>query len=58
MSKDKSSEVHIGEPIMKNSNSEKLLRIKIDSNFIFDCHVQDLFKKVNRRLRALTRASF
>ena len=31
MGKDKSSEIHLGESIIKNSNYEKLISIKIDS---------------------------
>ena len=31
MTKDKSSEIHIGESIIKSSDCEKLLGIKIDS---------------------------
>ena len=34
MTKDKSSEIHIGEFIIKISNCEKLLGIKIDSKLI------------------------
>ena len=39
MSKDKSSEIHIGESIVKSSGCEKLPGIKIYKNFIFDGHV-------------------
>ena len=35
IAKDKSSEVHIGEFIIKRSDSEKLLDIKIDSKLHF-----------------------
>ena len=31
MTKDKSSEIHVGESIIKSSDCEKLLGIKIDS---------------------------
>ena len=39
MSKDKSTEIHIGESIVKSSGCEKVLGIKIYKNFIFDGHV-------------------
>ena len=42
MNKDKSSEIHIGESIIKSGNYAKLLDIKIDSKLHFDCHLQDL----------------
>ena len=45
MSKDKYSEIHIGESIIKSSDFERLLGIKIDSKLRFDDHVQDLCKK-------------
>ena len=35
ITKDKSSEIHIGESIIKSSDCEKLLRIKIDSKLHF-----------------------
>ena len=35
MTKDKSSEIHIGESIIKSSDCEKLLCTKIDSKFHF-----------------------
>ena len=50
MSKDNSSEIHIGESIIKSSDCEKLLCIKTDSKLIFNDHVQDLCKIGNRKL--------
>ena len=38
-----------------SSSSEKLLRITIDTNLKFDIHVNNLCKKVSRKLSALTR---
>ena len=38
MRKDKSAEIHIGETIIKISDFEKLLGIKIDSKLHFDDH--------------------
>ena len=35
ITKDKSSEIHIGEPIIKSSDCEKLLEIKINSELHF-----------------------
>ena len=55
MRKDKSSEIHIGETIIKTSDFEKLLGIKIEK-LHFDDHVQHLCKKANIKLRALARA--
>ena len=53
MSKDKSSEIHIGENIVKNDDCEKLLGVKIDSklHFWWSC------KKASRKLRALAPAT-
>ena len=44
MSKEKSSEIHIGD-----------LSLKLIQNFIFDDHVQNLCEKANRKLRTLAR---
>ena len=55
LSKDESSEIHIGDSIIESSTCEKLLGIKIDSKLRFDDHIQDLCNKANRKLRA-TRA--
>ena len=54
MTKYKSSEIHIGESIIKSSGCEKVLGIKIDSKLIFD---EDLCNKANRKLRALALAT-
>ena len=53
MSKDKSSEIHIGENIVKNDDCEKLLGVKIDSklHFWWSC------KKASRKLWALAPAT-
>ena len=42
MTKDKSSEIHVGEIIIKRGDLEKLLGVKIDSDFIFDDHLNKL----------------
>ena len=56
LTKDKSSQIHIGDSIIESSTCEKLLGIKIDSKLCFDDHIQGLFNKANRKLRALARA--
>ena len=40
---------------IKNSNSEKLLGIKIDNKLTFDPHVSDICTKVSQKLHALSR---
>ena len=57
MNKDKSSEIHIGGSVIKSSDCEKLLGIKIDSELLFNDQVQDLYKKAERKLRTLGRAT-
>ena len=42
LSKDESSEIHIGDSIIESSTCEKLLGINIDSKLRFDDHIQDL----------------
>ena len=54
LSKDESSEIHIGDSIVENT-CEKLLGIKINSKLRFDDHIQDLCKNANKKLRALAR---
>ena len=54
LSKDESSEIHIGDSIVE-STCEKLLGIKINSKLRFDDHIQDLCKNANKKLRALAR---
>ena len=53
MTKDRSSEIDIGESIIKNSDCEKLQGIKVDLKL----HFRRFFKKVNRKLRAVTPAT-
>ena len=57
LSKDESSEIHIGDSIIESSTCEKLLGIKIDSKLRFDDHIQDLCNKANRKLGALARVT-
>ena len=42
MTKDKPSEIHMGEIIIKSGDSEKLLGVKIDLKLHFDSHVKKL----------------
>ena len=39
----------------KNSESEKILGVKFDSNLTFDKHISDLFKRASRKVSALAR---
>ena len=39
--------------VLKNSGSEKLLGVNIDSKVNFDCHVNHLSNKANKKLRDL-----
>ena len=57
LSKDESSEIHIGDSIIASSTCEKLRGIKIYSKLRFDDHIQDLCNKANRKLQALARAT-
>ena len=54
LSKDESSEVHIGDSIIESSNCEKLLGIKIDSKLLFDDHIQDLCNKANSKTMTIS----
>ena len=51
------TEIEIGNFSIKNSGSEKLLGVKIDSKLNFDCHVNHLCSEVNKKLRALARVT-
>ena len=57
LSKDESSESHIGNSIIESSTCEKLLGIKIYSKLCFHDHIQDLCNKANRKLRTLARGT-
>ena len=57
LSKDESSEIHIGDSVIESSTCQKLLGIKIGPKLRFDDHVQDLCYKANRKLRALAGAT-
>ena len=51
------SEIQIGDFTIKNSASEKLVVGNIDSKLNFDCHVNHLCNKANKKLRALARVT-
>ena len=52
MTKDKSSETHIGKIIVNSADCEKLLGVKIDLKRPFWCSC----KKANKKLQALAQA--
>ena len=43
--------------LIKISASEKLLGVNIDSKLNFDCHVNHLCNKANKKLRVLARVT-
>ena len=49
--------MRVGDALIKNSDSEKLLGIDIDSKLTFKGHVNKLCKKANQKLHALARVS-
>ena len=51
------TEIQIGDFQIKNSASEKLLGVTIDSKLNFDCHVNHLCNKPNKKLGALSRVT-
>ena len=55
VSTNEKTKINTGEFLIENSNCKKLLGVKIDNKLTFDCHVSDMFKKVNRKINALAR---
>ena len=47
------TEIQMGDLKIKNSASKKFLDVNIDSKLTFDCHVNHLCNKANKKLRAL-----
>ena len=47
------SEIKIGSSLIKRSNREKLLGVKIDTKMSFDNHTKGLCRKANSRLGTL-----
>ena len=55
ISSNDSSEIKIGNSLMKNSNYEKPQGVKVDNKLTFDDHVKDMCRKANSKLGALGR---
>ena len=53
ISSNDSSEIKIGNSLIKNSNCEKLLGVKIDTKLTFDDHIKDMCRKANNKLCVL-----
>ena len=51
------TEIQIGDFTIKNSAREKSLGANIDSKLNFDCHVNHLWNKANKNLRAIARVT-
>ena len=51
------ADIQIGDFSIKNSVSEKLLGVNIDSKLKFDCHVNHLCNKANKKLRGLAKVT-
>ena len=52
-----SSEFKIGNSLIKSSNCEKPLDVKIDTKWTFDDFLKDICRKVNSKLSALGRVT-
>ena len=48
-------EILIGDILVQNSESEKLLGIKLDRHLNFDSHIENLCKKASQKVNALSR---
>ena len=53
----KLTEIRIGDFSIKNSASKKLVGVNIDSKLNFDCLVNHLCSKANKKLRTLARVT-
>ena len=51
------TEIQIGDFVIKSSSTEKLLGVTIDCKLNFDSHVKHLCNKANKKLRALARVT-
>ena len=51
------TEIQIGDFSIKNSGSEKFIVVSTDSKLNFDCHVNHLCNKANKKLRTLARVT-
>ena len=52
----KPAEVQVGESLIKSSNIEKLVGVKIDSKLTLKKHIKTVFRKASDKLKALARA--
>ena len=57
MSTNNNPEIQVGDSLIKASDCEKLLGLKIDYKLNFDNHVNSLCKKASNKLRALATAT-
>ena len=57
VSKNDTTEIQIGDSVIKSSSTEKLLGVNIDCKLNFDSHVKHLCNKANKKLRALARVT-
>ena len=57
VSTDELTKIQIGDFLIKNSASEKLQAVNIDSKLNFDCHVNHLCNKANKKSRVPARAT-
>ena len=51
------TEIQIGDSVIKSSSTEKVLGVNIDCKLNFDSHVKHLCNKANKKLRALARVT-
>ena len=57
ISTNNTSELKVGDSLVKTSTCEKILGVEIDYKLTIDNHVPNLCKKANNKLRALARAT-
>ena len=57
LSTDELAEMQVGESLIKSTNYEKLLGIKINSKFTFGKHIKAVHKKASNKLRAPARVT-
>ena len=41
--------------VIKNNDNEKVLGVTVDANLNFNCHIQNMLKKANKKVRVLAR---
>ena len=57
ISSNNSSEIKIWNSLIKSSNCEKFLGVKINTKLTFDDHIKDIYRKANNKLCALGRVT-